>query len=113
MEKNEEGIKNNENFDETASSVEESSTEQLTSEPTGSINAPDKPEGKEVSEKEFLKQQMRETKKHHKEELEALWIEIYEEIYEWINGDYRLTKIKKKQKENQNGKLDYYRKALR
>ena len=33
-----------------------------------------------------------------KEELEALWIEIYEEIYEWINGDYRLTKIKKEEK---------------
>jgi len=30
-----------------------------------------------------------------KEELEALWIEIYEEIYKWINGNYRLTKIKK------------------
>jgi hypothetical protein len=32
-----------------------------------------------------------------KEELEALWIEIYEEIYKWINGNYRLTKIKKNQ----------------
>jgi len=28
-------------------------------------------------------------------ELEDMWREIYEEIYEWINGDYRLTKIKK------------------
>jgi hypothetical protein len=28
-----------------------------------------------------------------KEDLEAMWIEIYEEIYEWLNGDYRLIKI--------------------
>lgn len=28
------------------------------------------------------------------EELEAKWREIYEEIYEWIDGDYRLTKTK-------------------
>jgi len=27
-------------------------------------------------------------------ELEALWIEIYEELYNWSGGDYRLTKIK-------------------
>lgn len=26
------------------------------------------------------------------EELEAEWIEIYTEIYEWLNGDYRLSK---------------------
>jgi plasmid rolling circle replication initiator protein Rep len=30
-----------------------------------------------------------------KEDLEKLWIEIYEEIYNWQNGDYKLTEIKK------------------
>jgi len=29
-----------------------------------------------------------------KKDLEDKWREIYEEIYEWLNGDYRLTKIK-------------------
>jgi len=28
-------------------------------------------------------------------DLEDMWKEIYEEIYEWLNGDYRLTKTKK------------------
>jgi len=28
-----------------------------------------------------------------KEDLEKLWIEIYEELYNWLNGDFRLTKI--------------------
>jgi len=31
-----------------------------------------------------------------KEDLEKLWIEIYEELYNWLNGDFCLTKIQQK-----------------
>ena len=30
-----------------------------------------------------------------KEQTEALWEEVEEEVYNWLNGDYRLKKVTK------------------